>query len=66
MWLNSHSTELKGRRAGIKADPYADLSYLQRKIFGLLSNTPPSEEGMHVNVICHAVSRMEYTADQIM
>ncbi|KAI1795869.1 hypothetical protein LXA43DRAFT_989837 [Ganoderma leucocontextum] len=55
----------KRRQPGIKRDPFADLTVLQRAILLQLMNTPPSEDGTDVTAIAMGVSHHDVTPGQI-
>ena len=58
-------TSGKRRQPGVKRDPYADLTVLQRAIILQLMNAPPSELGTHVSAIAIGVSHHDVTPDQV-
>ncbi|EJF65866.1 hypothetical protein BD309DRAFT_1013742 [Dichomitus squalens] len=53
----------KRRQPGIKQDPYADLTVLQRSIILQLMKATHSKAGMNVDAICHAVGH-HYSTQQ--
>ncbi|KAM5531059.1 hypothetical protein V8D89_015279 [Ganoderma adspersum] len=58
-------TNGKRRQPGVKRDPYADLTVLQRAIILQLMNAPPSELGTDVSAIAIGVSHHDVTSDQV-
>ncbi|KAI0362111.1 hypothetical protein OH77DRAFT_19500 [Trametes cingulata] len=53
------------RASGLRRDPYAHLTVLQRAILLQILNTPPSGEGVSVVAIVRGISHHDATEDQI-
>ena len=58
-------TPASGRVLGLRRDPYAQLSILERAILLQILNAPPSEKGVNVRTITRGISHHNATQAKI-